>query len=70
MKQPHNQPGHLNIYKLDHDDVVTGYGKHDRVVACLPQYHEDIREVAVYVRVDHKWNLGMPTDVAFRQIFR
>jgi hypothetical protein len=59
--------GHLNVLTRDHDSVVTGYGAHDRVVAFLPRYAEEVKAVAVYVRIDHKWKLGMPTD---KQIIR
>lgn len=51
----HNEKGHLNIFKRDHESVITGLGKHDRVVAFLPN-HEGL-----YVRVDHLWKLGCPT---------
>ena len=51
----HNEKGHLNIFKRDHESVITGKGKHDRVVAFLPN-HEGL-----YVRVDHLWKLGCPT---------
>lgn len=53
---PHNQPGHLNIYELDHESTVTGRGQHDRVVVFLPD-HEGL-----YCRVDHLHGLGMPTE--------
>ena len=52
----HGKNGHFNILELDHDSVVTGKGKHDRVAAHIPscdEYYE--------VRVDHVWGLGMPT---------
>lgn len=55
MKE-HNEKGHINIFKRDHESVITGFGKHDRVVAFLPD-HEGL-----YVRVDHLWNLGCPTN--------
>lgn len=42
----HNRPGHLNVCVLDQDDVVTGFGKHARVVASHPD-HEGL-----YVRID------------------
>lgn len=54
-QQPHGEAGHLNIYTRDHDSVVTAHGTHDRVVAFLPQ------GTALYIRVDHHWNLGRPT---------
>lgn len=54
-RQEHNEPGHLNTLVRDHDSVVTGFGQHDRVVAFLPQ------GASLYIRVDHKWQLGEPT---------
>jgi hypothetical protein len=53
--QPHGEQGHLNILLRDHQSAVTGYGAHDRVVAFLPNAD------GLYMRVDHKWGLGMPT---------
>ncbi len=47
--------GHFNVLVNDHDSIVTHFGKHDRVLACLPN-HEGL-----YCRVDHVWNLGAPT---------
>lgn len=55
IREPHTMEGHFNIYILDHEDDCTGYGKHDRVMACCPEGSE------LYCRVDHKWNLGTPT---------
>lgn len=54
MKE-HNEKGHLNIFKRDHERDVTGFGKHDRVVAFLPNPE------GLYIRVDHLWKLGCPT---------
>lgn len=42
----HGKDGHLNVVTLDQDSVVTGFGKHARVVAFLPD-----RE-GLYARVD------------------
>lgn len=53
--EPHGERGHINIFTRDHDSVITSYGKHDRVVAFLPQGNE------LYIRVDHHWQLGEPT---------
>lgn len=53
--QPHGEPGHLNIYLRDHMSSITGYGIHDRVIVTLPDAE------GLYMRVDHKWGLGMPT---------
>ena len=55
-EQPHGEKGHINIYTRDHDAAITNYGQHDRVVAFLPQGDE------LYIRVDHLWKLGEPTD--------
>lgn len=55
-REPHGEPCHVNIYTRDHDSVITAHGRHDRVVAFLPQCH------TLYIRVDHKWNLGEPTE--------
>jgi len=70
MRLPHGEEGHCNIYQRDHDSVITGRGKHDRVCAFLPGYCEEVDSVAVYVRVDHKWGLGMPTDKQVIAAFR
>lgn len=45
----------LNTKIKDVDSVITGYGKHDRVVAFQPQGN------TLYVRVDHGNKLGKPT---------
>lgn len=58
----HQNQGHLNIYVKDHDSVVTNYGKHDRVICFHPSFDSDLDELIMYCRVDHKWNLGEPTD--------
>lgn len=60
----HYEAGHLNIYKRDHDSVITGYGEHDRVVAFLPG------PVDCFVRVDNLWDLGMPTDSQIEKVMR
>lgn len=51
----HGKFGHLNVTELDHESDCTGKGKHDRVVACCPD------SIELYCRVDHVWELGMPT---------
>jgi len=53
---PHHEEGHINAFCRDHHSVITAYGKHDRVVAFQPNDRE------LYTRVDHKWDLGMPSD--------
>ncbi len=52
----HGKFGHLNAYRLDHEDPCTGFGRHDRVVAFVPDAE------GLYCRVDHVWSLGMPTE--------
>lgn len=42
----HGREGHLNVITPDENDVVTGYGKHARVVAFHPD-HEGL-----YARID------------------
>ena len=64
IEQPHNQKGHFNTYRLDHNSVVTGKGKHDRVMACCPEGNE------AYARVDTKWKLGFPTDKQIIKVFK
>lgn len=56
--------GHLNVYVRDHDSVVTGFGKHDRVVCFQPQGD------TLYMRIDHKWGLGMPTEAEMLEVAR
>lgn len=51
----HGKYGHLNVLERDHDSVVTGKGAHDRVVVFMPEGN------SLECRVDHVWNLGMPT---------
>ena len=55
-KEPHFQEGHLNIYVLDQDSVITSYGKHDRVIAFCAKHGE------AYARLDLRHGLGIPTD--------
>ena len=66
----HGKFGHLNLFKLDHDDICTHYGKHDRVVTCLPQFDPDFNCNVLYVRVDHDWNLGMPSEKQILDVIR
>lgn len=47
--------GHANILTLDHESVITGYGKHNRVICFLPDYE------GLMCRVDHIWQLPIPT---------
>ena len=70
MKEEHGQPNHANVYILDHNSVITGHGRHDRVMAFLPQYCEEVNNIAVYVRVDHLWDLGAPTPKQICDVIR
>lgn len=63
-KSKHNEAGHVNVYQRDHDSVITGYGKHDRVIAFLPDGR------GLHVRVDHKWQLGEPTTQQILRVAR
>ena len=63
-RDPHGQQGHLNIYTLDQDSVVTGKGKHARVVACCPDGQE------AYCRVDFRHNLRRPSDREIVDVFK
>jgi hypothetical protein len=63
MKE-HGEKGHLNIYKRDQDSVVTGYGKHHRVVAFLPDAE------GLSVRVDHKHGDREPTIAEILKVAR
>ena len=51
----HGNAGHINTIVRDQDSVITGYGKHARVIAFLPN-HEGL-----YCRVDMVWGLRQPT---------
>jgi hypothetical protein len=56
MKQEHFEKGHLNIYTKDQDSFVTGYGKHARVVAFIPDTE------GLYCRIDYVWGLSVPSE--------
>jgi len=62
--EPHGKEGHLNACRLDHDSIITGRGKHDRVVAFLPDGE------GAYCRVDHLWGLGMPSQEEIIKVMR
>jgi hypothetical protein len=55
MKEEHNIPGHINIYKKDHGSHITGFGKHERVVAFIPD------PTCLYCRIDLCWGLPIPS---------
>ena len=61
MKEPHGKSGHLNIFTLDHDSIVTHFGLHDRVVAFIPQFEPEYDKVCLYCRIDLIHGLGEPT---------
>jgi hypothetical protein len=52
----------------DHDSVITGFGIHDRVVCFQPGY--DDGKFQLYMRIDHKWGLGMPTESQMMRVAR
>lgn len=56
-KQPHGQPGHCNIYKLDWESDITNYGKHNPLYVSL-----DVESGNVYVTERFKWNLPESTE--------
>lgn len=60
----HGQAGHLNYATLDQDSHVTGHGKHERVVATIPDHN------GLYCRVDLKWGLPIPTDKQILKVAR
>lgn len=68
IKGWHGKFGHLNVLTMDHDSVVTGYGKHDRVVTTLPQFDKEYDTVVLYARVDTVWGLGLPTPEQIIQV--
>lgn len=57
FKDWHGCFGHVNCLLLDHDSVITNYGKHDRVIAFCPD-----KEGVLTCRVDHLWQLGNPSE--------
>lgn len=61
-KTPHNKTGHINIYKLDHESVITSHGKHDRVIAFLPMFEQEHGKTCLYCRVDTHHKLGIPSE--------
>jgi hypothetical protein len=48
--------GHLNTQIPDQKSYVTGYGKHARVIATIPDVN------GLYCRIDLKWGLRIPTE--------
>lgn len=70
MNIQHNEKGHMNVFVRDQDSVITGFGKHARVVAFLPQWNEELNAVAVYVRVDLVWDLPEPTEKQILEVMK
>jgi len=66
----HGKFGHLNVLCLDHEDICTHFGRHDRVVTTLPQFDDEVGTITLYVRVDHVWKLGMPSERDILDIIR
>ena len=63
-KELHNVSGQINIYQLDRDSYITGYGKHARVVACCAKGN------TCYARVDYLELLRKPTDAEIIAVAR
>lgn len=54
--------GDFNIYTKDIDSVVTGFGRHQRVCAFLPQCEPEFNgDLMLYCRVDRVNGLPDPT---------
>lgn len=64
----HGKYGHVNVYKLDHDSIITSYGKHDRVMAYLPQYDAEYNSIVFHATVSHCWELGVPDDTTVLKV--
>jgi len=63
--QLHCESGHLNVWVRDHDSVVTGFGRHARVVCFEPD--GELAEC----RVDyHHEGLRKPTDKEIIAVMR
>ena len=60
----HGKFGHCNVLKLDHNSVITGKGKHDRVICFLPDGE------GLYCRIDHVWGLNTPTHAEILKVAR
>ena len=52
--------GDLNIYTRDIDSIVTGFGIHQRVVACQPGFDPDYNRTVLCCRVDRVNSLPDP----------
>lgn len=52
----HGCYGHFNVLELDQESACTGYGKHDRICAFVPEGN------TCEARIDTLWNLGNPSD--------
>jgi hypothetical protein len=55
LKDGHGIADQLNAHILDVEDACTGYGQHERVVACCPDAE------GLYCRVDVRYSLPIPT---------
>ena len=59
----HGEEGHLNIRVRDQDSVVTGFGKHNRIVVF-----GELDGSMVEAREDFKWGLPTATDEQRRKV--
>lgn len=58
----HHIDGQFNVCVLDMDSPCTGYGLHNRVMACLPSFCKAVKRVCIYARIDRVTGLEDPTD--------
>lgn len=61
----HGEKGHLNLRTRDQDSVVTGYGKHHRVVVSLA-----LDRRTLHARVDHIHGEREPTIAEILKVAR
>lgn len=60
----------INVLEPDVKSVITGFGKHNRVVAFLPSFDRDFDCVTLYARVDHINGLRDPDDKEVLEVAR
>lgn len=51
----------VNVLTPDIKSVITGFGKHNRVLACIPSFDSEFGCVTLYARVDHVNGLRDPS---------
>lgn len=60
----------VNVITPDIKSVITGFGKHNRVVAFMPSVDRDFGCVTLYARVDHVNGLPDPTEAEILTVAR